>query len=72
MSKDLQQPDKRLAKILFRYWSFVSIIIMDKSEPLATMSKLKAAIFEYKEYSRAECILDGLYQKYNNKNLSPF
>lgn len=64
---------KRNSKLMVRYWSAVQIQLSLQTEDLAElMNNLAFAIFEYKEFSRAECILDGLYQKYGCSELSPY
>jgi hypothetical protein len=65
--------DARKAKLAFKYWIAAEFQLSNRSEELDNlMASLRLAIFEYEEYSRAECILDGMSQRFNCEKLSPF
>lgn len=57
---------------MMRYWFAVEYFIFDLDKKHNfTLSYLSRAI-EFEEYSRAESILDGLYQRFGYEKLSPF
>ena len=64
--------DKRYVHLMMRYWFAVEHYIFDVDKKYNfTLSYLSRAI-EFEEYSRAESILDGLYQRFGYEKLSPF
>ena len=60
----------RTAKLVSNYWDIVRIQSDSQSETLKdTLVHLRSAIFDYKEFSRAECMIDGICQRFNCKGL---
>lgn len=60
----------RTAKLVSNYWRIVRFQLESDSDSLKqTLVNLRSAIFDLKEFSRAECMIDGIYQRYNCKGL---